>query len=112
MELLLSIGLVFTGFILGALVFSRVGHWLVAIHAALRARDGNSVSRTAAVASAALLASGPWLLVALAVFAIWVRNESWAIWLFAGLGAAVVIFGAISGYLARKASLSSKSHAA
>jgi len=99
LDLLLAIGIGLAGFVLGAFVFARVGHWLVGIHAVLK-RSG--VAEDAALLSALFVASGPWVLVAVGFFAIQVRAQPWANWLFGGIALAIAFFGALSFHLARK----------
>lgn len=107
MEQLLPVGLAIAGFVLGALVFSRVGHWLVGIHTAIGARTGTkSGSRTAALASAVLFASGPWVLAAMGLLAFYSKGQEWASWLFSGVGAALLCFGVITIHFARRAASS------
>jgi hypothetical protein len=113
MEPLVPFGIAFAGFVLGALAFSRIGHWLVGVHGALKARrDSHFRGAKAALASAVLLASGPWLLVALATLAVGVAGHAWAPWLYLGFGASVLFFGGITAYFACKSARASKQHAA
>jgi len=108
MDPLVAIGLVIAGFSVGALAFARVGRWLVGIHALIKS-DATS-SRTA-LALAVLLAPGPWILVAVGILASQLGTRPWVSWLLGGMGAAVLFFGAISIYLARKAAGTKKSAA-
>jgi hypothetical protein len=113
MEPFLPAGLVIAGFVLGAFVFSRVGHWLVGIHAAVtRKRGVDSRWSATALLPAVLLASGPWVLLAVGVLAFGTIGQAWAQWLFGGMGASIAGFGALSIYLARKARASRGQHAA
>ena len=111
METVVHVGVAFAGFILGALVFSRVGHWFVGIQATLKDRDTAPSSRATKLASAVMLASGPWILLAVAVLAFNVYGQPWAPWLLGGTCAALVFFGVLTVRLARKAAASSKQHA-
>jgi hypothetical protein len=114
MHLLLSFGLVLAGFILGTFLFSRGGHWLLGIFAVIKSRRASGAPPLAArLAAATLLASGPWLFIAVGAFAFYVRGQSWAIWLFGGVCVALIYFSGLSVHLARKAAASSaKKHAA
>ena len=113
MEPLIPAGLVIAGFVLGAFVFSRVGHWLVGIHAALtRNRSVGSPWSATALLPAVLLASGPWVLLAVGVLAFSTIGQVWAQWLFGGMGASIAGFGVLSIYLARKAHASKGQHPA
>jgi hypothetical protein len=112
-ESLLPVGLIITGFVLGAFVFSRVGYWLVGVHAAVRRnRIAGSRLSAAALLPAVLLASGPWVLLAVGVLAFNTIGQVWAQWLFGGMGAAIAGFGVLSIYMARKAHASKGKHAA
>lgn len=112
-ESLLPVGLVIAGIVLGAFTFSRVGHWLVGIHAAVR-RHRSAGSRLSAVAllPAVLLASGPWVLLAVGVLAFRTIGQAWAQWLFGGRGASIAGFGVLSIYMARNAIADREKHAA
>lgn len=112
MEPLLPVGLVIAGMVLGAFVFSRVGHWLVGIHAAVtRNRSAGSRLSAAVLLPAFLLASGPWVLLAVGILAFNSMGQAWAHWLFGGMAAAIAGFGVLSIYMARKAIASKGKHA-
>jgi hypothetical protein len=97
LEIAASLG----GFFLGTFLFSRVGSWVQAIAtAALTSkRDGAPKS---AIAVAAVLSSGPWLLAAFIFWAYYVLSaphaRAWN-WFFGAVGAAVPIWLLISLYL-------------
>jgi hypothetical protein len=97
---LLSVGALIGGMFLGVLTFSRVGHWILGMQAAFKGTGG---SQPATRVSAMVLASGPWLLLALALIAYYVRARPWAVWSFWGFGLSVGYFAALSVYLSRKA---------
>ena len=100
MEVLATLGLGMVGFLIGNLLFSNVGVWIATLYEVAKSPDEGA--RGVRLASAALLASGPWFLAASAVFAVYVRAEPWAPPLFAGAAGAIVFFGALTWYLARK----------
>ena len=112
MEPFFSVGVAFAGFLLGTVAFSRIGHWLVGIHSAVKARRGShSGAERAALASAVFLASGPWLLVALLILAFGVSSLLWSLWLFGGFGASILFFGGVTVYLAHKSARTAKQNA-
>ncbi len=112
METLLPVGLIIAGVVLGAFVFSRVGHWLVGINAVVkRGRNADCKVSVGALLTAVLLASGPWVLLAVTILGFNTIDQVWAQWLFAGAAAAILGFGVLTIYLARKAASKGK-HAA
>ncbi len=100
MDLLASIGLGMIGFLIGNIAFSRVGHWIVALHQIAKDEGG---AKTSKFASAMLLSAGPWFLVAVGVFAYFIYPQPWSTPIFVGALIAVVFFSAFSVHLARKA---------
>jgi hypothetical protein len=102
-EFLVPAGALFGGLFLGTLAFSRVGHWILGIYTAFKGTAASTKSKTASLTIAIVLASGPWVLVALALLAFYIRAQPWAVWSFSGFGLALVYFAALSIHLARKA---------
>lgn len=100
MEALATLGLGMIGFLIGNLLFSNVGVWIGTIYEVAKAPDEGS--KGVKLASAAFLASGPWFLAATALFAIYVRSESWAAPIFVGAMIAIAFFSVLTWYLARK----------
>jgi hypothetical protein len=100
MEVLATLALGMVGFLVGNLLFSNVAMWTGSMYEVAKAPDEGS--KSVKLASAALLASGPWFLAATALFAIYVRSESWAPPIFAGAVIAIVFFSVFTWYLARK----------
>jgi hypothetical protein len=101
MELLAMIGLGMIGFLLGNLLFSRVGVWIATIYAI--AKDQSEGSKSARLASVILLSDGPWFLIATAIFAVYLRSESWATPIFFGAVIAIAVFSLVTAYYWRKA---------
>ena len=90
------------GFVAGALLFSRVGQWVVAVYQSVH-ESQSAVRPSGRLVSALLLHSGPWLLTVAVCLAYYVRSEPWALSLLAGVGAAVLFFTAIGIVLALRA---------
>jgi hypothetical protein len=101
MDVLTTIGLGMIGFLIGNLAFSRVGHWVVALHQI--AKDDSVTAKTGKIASVTLLSAGPWFVVAVAVFAYFVHSESWSTPIFIGAFVAIAFFSALAVHFARKA---------
>jgi hypothetical protein len=101
MDVLTTIGLGMIGFLVGNLLFSKVGMWIATIYAI--AKDGAESSKGARLASATFLSAGPWFLVATAMFAVYVHSKSWAPPIFAGAVIAITFFSLFAVYLVRKA---------
>jgi hypothetical protein len=76
MGVLANIGLGMSGFLIGNVAFSRVGHWVVAVHQI--AKDQSGEPKSGRIVSATLLSAGPWFLVATGVFGYFVQSQSWA----------------------------------
>jgi len=89
------------GFLIGNVLFARVGAWIATIYEI--AKDQGLGSKGIRLASAALLSDGPWFLIATGIFAAYVHSESWATPIFAGAVVAIAFFSAFTAYLARKA---------
>jgi hypothetical protein len=79
------------GFFLGMMLFAAILRWVQGVHETLRSvREGTG--GRANVAAAAVLSSGPWLLLAAGIFGYSVRREAWAPWLLVGfLGAGLLV---------------------
>jgi hypothetical protein len=104
MESFVPIGLVVVGFFAGTLIFAKVGRWMVTLYELLKERTEMSVSsKAAALVSASLLSSGPWIFILAVIFAYYVFSESWAVWVFVGFCGAIVFFSLLSIFLAHKA---------
>jgi hypothetical protein len=101
MNPVISLAVAFVGFLVGALLFARVGRWLVSIHEVVK--DQTADAKVARLAAAALLSSGPWLLIVVLVLGYYFASQSWAMWAFGGLCGAIVFFSLLSVHLARKA---------
>jgi len=74
------------GFLGGVVLFSRVGAWIVIAWEMGRAREGGARDHFSLPMAAGVSAfhSGPWFLVACAIFAYYTRGEPWWPWLFGG----------------------------
>jgi hypothetical protein len=103
MTILVNVGLAMIGFLVGNMLFAKVGESIVTIHGIAKDDEGSKAPR---IAFAALLSAGPWFLVASGRFAFYVHSKPWAIWIFVGKACAIVFFSAFSLYLARKAAKS------
>ena len=101
MNEVISLGLAFIGFMIGLILFAGVGRWFVAVYEV--ARDRNADAKAARLTAAVFLSSGPWLLAVVIGVGYSVAGESWAIWIFGGICAAIVFISLLSVYLARKA---------
>lgn len=113
MTTLIPVVLALAGFFVGALLFARVGRWIVSIYEVVRDKaEASSNSKGARLAAVALLNAGPWMLLVTLLVAYHVASEPWAGWLFGGACTAVVLFGLVSIYFARKAKSSSAKPAA
>jgi hypothetical protein len=110
MEVLATIGLGMIGFLIGNLLFSNVVAWIGTIYEI--AKVPAEGSKGVRLASAAFLTSGPWFLAATAIFAVYVRSESWAPPIFVGAAIAIVFFSAFAWYIARKAARLKRQNAA
>ena len=102
-DLLVPLGALWIGLLVGLFSISRVASWVLAVYSAARSSAQSSVSKGLGIVSAMFLASGPWLLVALALIAFYVRAKPWALWAYSGLGIAIIWVAAMSFRLARKA---------
>jgi len=95
MEALIPADLVLLGFFVGTFASARVGRWTVTLYEIVKDKTVTSgFSKAGRLASASLLSSGLWIFVL-------------AVWVFAGFFGAIILFLAISAYLARKAAASS-----
>jgi hypothetical protein len=101
MDLLATIGFGMIGFLIGNLLFSKVGMWIATIYEI--AKNHSEGSKAARLASAIFLSAGPWFLIATAMFAVYVHSESWAPPIFVGALIAITFFSVFSAYLIRKA---------
>jgi xanthine/uracil permease len=101
MDVLATIGLGMIGFLIGNLLFSKVGMWIATIYEITK--DGGDGSKGARLAAAIFLGAGPWFLIATAMFAVYVHSESWAPPIFVGTVIAIIFFSLFAVYLARKA---------
>ena len=109
MDIFVNVGIGMAGFMIGSLLFAKVGRWLATVYES--AKDPNAKSKAGRFASATLLSSGPWFAIAAGMFAYYIHALSWAIWIYVGAGIAVVLFSCIAFYLARKASQSERANA-
>jgi uncharacterized BrkB/YihY/UPF0761 family membrane protein len=101
MEVLAIIGLGMIGFLIGNLLFSKLGMWMATIYEI--AKDQGEASRGVRLASATFLSAGPWFLIATVIFAVYVRSESWATPIFVGAVIAITFFSLFAVYLTKKA---------
>jgi hypothetical protein len=104
MEALFPLVAAFIAFVVGAFAFARVGRWLVGIH--------STRSRGAALVSSIVLASGPWVIVALALVSVNIASATWAWWAFGGFAASIGVFGALTVYMWWKGKQREKANAA
>jgi hypothetical protein len=100
MELLATIGLGMIGFLIGNLLFSRVGVWIGTIYEI--AKDQREGSKGVRLASAIFLSDGPWFLIVTVIFAAYVHSESWATPIFFGAVIAIVFFSLWAAYFLKK----------
>jgi len=113
MELILPMVLVVAGFLIGTLVFSRVGQWVATLYELLKDRtEVRASSRAGNLLSALLLSSGPWILFVTVAFAYYAISKPWAVWLFAGFCGAIAVFCVLRIHLARKAASARRQDAA
>jgi hypothetical protein len=101
MDVITTIFLGIIGFLIGNLLFSKVGMWIATIYEI--AKDPGKDSKGARLASATFLSSGPWFLLVTGVFAAFVHSKSWATPILVGGAMAIVFFSIFAVYLARKA---------
>ena len=101
MDVVTNSGLGMVGFLIGNIAFSRVGHWVVALHQI--ANDPTATAKVGKFASVTLLSAGPWFLVAVGVFAYFVYPQPWSTPIFVGALVAVLFFSALTLHFARKA---------
>jgi cobalamin synthase len=90
MDTILELSAPVWGFFAGTFLFARVGRWIEAMAVAARG-PVDEASTKSKVAAAALLHSGPWLVVAMAYFAYYVlahRHAPAWVWFFVGVVAA------------------------
>ena len=99
MEIFVNVGLGMAGFMIGNLLFAKVGRWLATVYEI--AKDPSENSKAGRFASATFLSSGPWFAIAAGMFAYYIHARSWAVWIYVGAAAAIVFFIAIAVYLAR-----------
>lgn len=100
MTILANVGLGMIGLFLGNMLFAKVGEWIVTIYGIAKDGEGSKAPR---IAFAALFSAGPWFLGVTGLFAFYVYSKPWAIWIFVGAACAIVFFGLLSLYLARRA---------
>src|SRR5689334_10594060 len=101
MSVIANLGLGMVGFMIGNLLFLSGARWVLAIAAAKKSAD----APRAAIASATLLHAGPWVIVAVGIFAAYIRSEPWARPIYVGAVTAALFFGVIAIIVQRKLKL-------
>jgi len=109
---LLAIALAMVGLVVGLLVVAKALRLAVAIFDILRNPEVAGSSKAARVALAALVHSGLWSVVTAGAFAYFIHSKAWAVWIFAGFGAAIAFLGGVSIYFAHKSVAKSGKRAA
>ena len=98
MNVLLRALVGYGGLVTGLLIMSRTAHWISAIYQAVASGRGSSTRTALGLTAVLLLHSGPWLLVAAAIFAYAIlpspHHAEW-IWFFSGVLAAPLVNAAI-----------------
>ena len=103
MSIIAEFGLGMVGFLLGQLLFSKVGRWLATIYSISKSEDqSNGATKARRIALASALNSGPWFVVAYAVFAYYAHAKVWALPIFVGTIVAIVLFAAFGLHMWRK----------
>jgi hypothetical protein len=101
MDFAAAIGLGLVGFFIGNLLFSKVIIWIATVYEI--AKDRSGAPKAPRLAAATLLGAGLWFLLVAAMFAFYVRDESWAPPIFIGAGSAIVFFSLFTAHFALKA---------
>jgi hypothetical protein len=113
MNVIAEFGLGMAGFLLGNLLFSKVGRWLATIYSIAKAEaQPGSASKAGRIASASMFHSGPWFAMAYAVFAYYVHSKIWAVPIFVGTIVAIVLFTVLGLYMVRKLKRQKQANAA
>src|SRR5687767_15076304 len=98
MNIFANIGLGMIGFLIGNLLFARVGRWIHTIYEMVQ-----SGGPRAGVIAMLLLHDGPWLLIVASFFAYYISPRAWSTPMYVGAAVAIVFFGAITVVFARTA---------
>ena len=93
----------FLGFYAGQVVFAGVTRWIATIYTLARdpspsAQQGKRLS----IVMATVFGSGPWLLVALAAGAYFIRDETYATTVYAGAALSIAVMSILTWRFARR----------
>jgi hypothetical protein len=110
MDAIVDFGLGMVGFLIGNLLFAKIGRWAVAIYEVTR--DPGGGSKGGRLANVTLLSSGPWFAIAVGIFAYYAHAQTWVVPIFVGAVIAIGLFSAIGVYFAWKHRKRAKANAA